>query len=108
MTQNLLLIKTIKQKDNHTLSIDWSDGISLDYRLSDLQCNCPCAGCYDVNTKTRRKDAKQVDVNVRAIRISNVGRYALRIEFTNGCTMGIYHYKLLRNLNAPIKKTSHE
>ena len=42
------------------------------------------------------------DVNasdeVEALQIVNVGRYALKIDFTKGCSRGIYPFSLLRSL----------
>lgn len=86
-----LTIQKIIQLDNHTFAIQWSDGVRHAYRLSVLQSNCPCAQCHE-----RRTDG--IDPLVRATRIQGVGRYALRIAFTSGCSSGIYHYTLLRTI----------
>ena len=40
-------LKHIEQKNNHIFSVAWSDGTKQDFRLSDLQKQCPCAGCVD-------------------------------------------------------------
>lgn len=93
-----VLIKSIKQKDNYTFSIEWSDGIKQEYRLSELQKNCPCANCVDEVTGKRLIDGKAIDPTVRATTIQNVGRYALRIKFTKGCSTGIYDFDILRNM----------
>lgn len=88
-------VKKIYQKDNHTFAIEWNDGIVKDYRLSDLQKCCPCAQCFD--SENGRSHVENIDPNVRAKRIVNVGRYALRIDFTSGCSMGIYSFDMLRD-----------
>ncbi len=98
-TEPPVLIKSISQKDNHTFTIEWSDGICNDYRLNLLQKNCPCAKCFDVSTNQQRIGTPPVDEDVRAKRITNVGRYALRVEFTSGCSTGIYSYAMLRKLS---------
>lgn len=85
-----VLIKRIVQKDNFHFTIDWSDGSSFDYRLSVLQKRCPCAKCHE--------QAQIVDEEVRAKTIKSVGRYALRIQFTTGCSLGIYSYTMLRKI----------
>ena len=82
-------IQSIQQKDNHHFSIAWSDGNAQTYRLSDLQQRCPCAQCHVA--------AGSIDPHVKAVRISNVGRYALKIQFTSGCSRGIYSYALLHS-----------
>jgi DUF971 family protein len=89
-------IYNIWQKDRYTFCIEWSDGQLSEYRLSDLQKRCPCAGCSDEQTGQRLASAPQVDDEVRAKRLVNVGRYALRIEFTTGCSSGIYSFDRLR------------
>lgn len=89
-------IYNIWQKDNHTFCIDWSDGATSAYRLSDLQSRCPCAGCVDEKTGLRVSGG--VKDGVRAVKIESVGRYALRIQFTNGCSNGIFSFDMLRNL----------
>lgn len=94
-----ILVKNIQQSDNYSFTIEWSDGKKYLYRFSQLQNKCPCAKCFDTNTQARKIDALSVDDHVRAIRIKNVGRYALRIDFTSGCSTGIYNFALLRELH---------
>lgn len=92
-----ILIKALQQKNNHTFTIEWSDGIVSDYRLSDVQSLCPCAKCLD-HSKTKGANTT-IDHDVRALRIFSIGRYAMRIQFTSGCSTGIYSYALLRQLS---------
>lgn len=89
-------IKRVWQEDNHTLCIEWNDGLARHYRLSDLQKKCPCAACYDPVSKQQIRVADNEDV--QAIRFVNVGRYALKFIFTTGCSHGIYDFALLRTL----------
>ena len=98
MKQPPVLIKKIHQKDNVTFQIEWSDGITTDYRLGALQKSCPCAQCFDPATGKQLCNESQLDSNVRAVRLVNAGRYALRIDFTSGCSKGIYTFALLRQL----------
>jgi DUF971 family protein len=39
---------------------------------------------------------KKIDEQVQAIKIEGVGRYALRFQFSSGCSHGIYDFDLLR------------
>ena len=98
MKPALLAIHAIKQLDNHTFQIDWNDGSVAKYRLSELQKNCPCANCVDETTGRRLKPAKSIDESVQAIKVQSVGRYALKIQFSSGCSTGIYSYQMLRTL----------
>lgn len=82
-------IKKIAQKDNHTFTIEWSDGKVADYRLNLLQETCPCAKCKEAKIK-------EVVESVKCKNIHSVGRYALQIEFTSGCSSGIYDFDFLR------------
>lgn len=95
-----LFVSEIWQKNNHIFSIKWSDGVIQDFRLSDLQKNCPCAHCTDEMTGKRLLNPQTVSYDVRAVVIRSVGRYGLRIQFTSGCSTGIYSFDRLRNLKS--------
>jgi len=92
-----ILIKTISQKDNHTFTIAWSNGTSSDHRLHSLQKKCPCAKCYDPATGQQHPTEMPLDTDVRATKITSVGRYAIRIQFTSGCSRGIYSFATLQS-----------
>ena len=93
-------VKKISQKDNHTFAIEWNDGIEQLFRLCDLQKQCPCAGCMDEITGKRIVREETLRKDVRATRIVNVGRYALRIQFTSGCSSGIYGFDMLYQMRS--------
>ena len=90
--KNFKLVSKIYQKDRYQFTIEWADGKISDYRLSQVQRLCNCAKC--------REASKCVDEDVEARQIISVGRYALRIDFTNGCSKGIYPFSLLYGLEA--------
>lgn len=83
-------VREVRQKDRNHLEVIWSDGKVNHYRLSDLQSRCPCAGCVE--------KPPQIDKDVSALQVTMVGRYALQILFTNGCSHGIYEFESLRRL----------
>jgi ATP-binding protein involved in chromosome partitioning len=89
-----LSIKTTQEQCE--IQVLWSDEVTTQHRLSDLQKRCPCAKCVDETTGKRLLDVNSIKENVRAIRIMPVGRYAIRIEFDSGCSMGIYDFAMLR------------
>ncbi len=89
-------VKEITQKDNHTFAINWTDDKLLYYRLSDLQKNCPCANCVDEITGKRLQNEALLKDDVRAVNVISVGRYALRVQFTSGCSQGIFGFDTLR------------
>jgi ATP-binding protein involved in chromosome partitioning len=90
-----LSIRKLWQKERSSFTIEWNDGVVSDYKLSELQKHCPCAGCVDEITGKRISNSCHEDVQTS--QIANVGRYALRIQFTSGCSNGIYDFTMLRN-----------
>lgn len=82
-------ISQLFQKDDYTFTIVWSDGLKKDYQLSKLQKNCPCASCKE---RPKTGDTK---TQVTAHHIAKVGNYALKIQFREGCSSGIYPLDLL-------------
>lgn len=88
-----LTIRAITQKNPQAITIEWTDGVIQECLLESLQRNCPCAGCKDGKMKLERNDPLQ------AKSIRNVGRYALQIDFTSGCSHGIFDYELIRKMS---------
>ncbi len=88
MQAEYLGIEKIMQKDNYTFVIKWQNGVCKDYRLSQLQKQCPCHRCQG-------EKLLKVDQELKAKRIFSVGRYALKIEFASGCSQGIFTYRFL-------------
>jgi len=99
-----IFIRAIQQKDPHRFTIEWSDGIISEYRLCDLQRICSCARCRDEKTGQTLMDPSSVPDDLRALRITSVGRYALQIFFSTGCSKGIYPFKLLRGMSLKREK----
>ena len=93
-----ILIKQIEQKNNQVFCIVWSDNVQQDFRLSHLQKQCPCANCVDENTGKRIVDSSKIREDLKAISIRTIGRYALQIHFSSGCSTGIYTFDMLRNM----------
>jgi DUF971 family protein len=96
MNNKIVLIRKIFQKDRYRFTIEWTDGKIIDYRLSDLQRHCSCAKCRDEKTGRYLVDPAAIDENVEAVQIESIGRYGLRIDFTSGCSKGIYSFVYLR------------
>lgn len=84
-----LELKKTSLKGSSQLEVEWSDGKKSLYRLSEIQKLCPCAAC---------EGQGKVQQDVGAKGVVSVGRYALRIEFTSGCSSGIYNYSMLREM----------
>lgn len=87
----VVLIRELTQLSNYDFQIVWNDGKKSCFRLSDLQKKCPCSRCQE------KKEILITNPDVRARKISSVGNYALRIDFTEGCNRGIFTFHFLRN-----------
>ncbi|GAB4192126.1 MAG: hypothetical protein Tsb0015_14270 [Simkaniaceae bacterium] len=92
MTNNAVYMQKIEQIDRFSFMIIWTDGMISRFRLSVLQAFCPCIKCRGKGEK------KKFDSQVMAKRIFSIGTYAIGIEFTSGCSKGIYSYSLLRKI----------
>lgn len=80
-----------------SFAIEWTDGPTQRFCFADLQRNCPCTGCRDGDGRFTA-EISSITSDLRAKRIHRLGRYALKIDFTSGCSRGIYTFDLLRNL----------
>lgn len=89
-----VLVREIRQNDNHSFSILWTDGREDVYRLADLQARCPCAACVEAG------EGRPQNLEVSAYRVKSVGRYALKVEFSSGCSNGIFDFNQLRAMAA--------
>jgi ATP-binding protein involved in chromosome partitioning len=92
------MLSKFYQKNPRTLTIEWLDGQETEFRLSDLQKHCPCAACVDEMTGKPLLDPHSVREDVGASQIIPIGRYAMRIRYTSGCSHGIYTYDMLYQL----------
>lgn len=81
-------IQKIFQNGPCEVVIEWTDGTLCRYDLSDIQHCCPCAQC----------SLKKPQACGSASRAYSVGRYAVKFEFTSGCSAGIYPLTLLRQM----------
>lgn len=84
----------VRQMEQSLFSIEWNDGQTQYFRVADVQKACPCARCR--NSAKREDLSDQISEAVEAVSIQNVGRYGLRIQFTSGCSAGIYSFEQLR------------
>jgi len=92
-------VNDITQFNDRTLAITWSDGRQDRFDVVMLRRRCPCAACIDEWTRQKRLQPGDVAENVRPVRIDSVGSYALKIQFTDGHSTGIYTFQMLRQLH---------
>jgi len=77
-------IVEVKKIDHQTFAVEWSKKRSV-HKFSKVQESCPCVLCAE-------KD-RPSDPNVSAMSIELVGNYAVKFEFTSGCSRGIYTWQ---------------
>lgn len=92
MESSLVFARQITQVDSHSFKIIWTDEKEQIFNLLELQKNCPCISCLEKEKELLPQK------EVRALKISSVGSYALRINFTSGCSRGIFTFHFLRTL----------
>lgn len=92
------VIAKLSQPDDHHVSIHWQDGSTNTFSYSDLQKECPCANCNNENTGACLIDPSKIPDNLGVGKIEMVGRYALRFQFTSGCSTGIFSFDRLREM----------
>ena len=90
-----LKISRANQWDVH---VEWSDGHDVIYPARYLRLNCSCAGCVEEFTGKRVLDPASVVPDVHPMGIEPVGRYGIRIHWSDGHNTGIYTYENLRRI----------
>lgn len=88
----------IQQVDDVTLSVKWQDGHESRYRGDYLRGRCPCAVCVDEWTGKRTIGSDQIQPDVHPEEIEAVGRYGIRVRWSDGHGTGIYTFDFLRSL----------
>jgi len=93
------------------VDIAWSDGHKSHYDFEYLRAQCPCATCND--ERARKADAAAMNPavpaqaasvlpmykpNARARGAQPVGQYAIKIDFSDGHSTGIFSFDFLRTI----------
>lgn len=89
----------IRQEGPSMLGISWSDGLESSYPVRALRQACPCAHCIDEITGKRILNPAAVPADIRPLKLEAVGRYAIRIRWSDGHETGLYSFDLLRQLH---------
>ena len=87
------------------IKIDWKDGHRSEYGLTFLRDKCPCAQCTGAHgTPPREPEAAANPANpfpmykpaLKMLGAEPVGNYAIRINWSDGHSSGIYSYEHFR------------
>ena len=89
------------------IKIDWKDGHTSEYGLEYLRDKCPCASCTGAHgTPPREPTAnaapgspfQMYQAKLKMLAVEPVGNYAIRINWSDGHSTGIYSYDHLREI----------
>jgi DUF971 family protein len=89
------------------VDITWADGHTSHFDFAFLRENCPCASCNDERGKKESLRAMNLPASpllpmykpkARAQSATQVGNYAIQINFTDGHSTGIFSYDYLRSM----------
>jgi DUF971 family protein len=92
-------------KRDEKLEIDWQDGFKSVYSISYLRAMCPCAQCKALREEQRQQKSllRVLPGNhsqpLAAVSAELVGRYALRIDWSDQHGTGIYSFEYLRDIS---------
>ena len=92
-------------KRDEKLEIDWQDGFKSVYSIAYLRAMCPCAQCKALREEQRQQKSllRVLPGNhsqpLAAVSAELVGRYALRIDWSDQHGTGIYSFEYLRDIS---------
>jgi DUF971 family protein len=86
----------IRRVEDREIHVTWADGHRSVYGNKDLRERCPCAGCVHELTGARLLDPRTIRTDIRAEEIALVGRYAIRIRWSDGHATGLFTFQRLR------------
>ncbi len=88
----------LRQMDPKTLGIRWSDGHNSIFQVRNIRLACHCANCIDEWTREKILKSESVAQDIKPKKIESVGRYALKIAWSDGHDTGIFTFEHLRTL----------
>ena len=95
--------RTMERIGEEFLAVVWEDGHESFLDGPFLRANCPCAECRV--KRERGLPAKQAPSGLslalappRLVGLEEVGRYAVRLRWSDGHSSGLYEFRLLRAL----------
>jgi DUF971 family protein len=90
------------------VDIVWNDGHVSHYSFVFLRDACPCAMCEDERGKSGRQPGEAPKLAVgelpmfkptaKPVSAEGVGKYAIKFSWNDGHDLGIYSWRLLRDL----------
>lgn len=88
----------IRDVSGKELLVVWDDGSRTLYDYRDLRYHCPCAQCVNELTGQRMVTLQQIKSDIKVLDMMPVGNYAVRFQWNDGHSTGIYAFQYLRSL----------
>ena len=88
-------VEVRNDRENGRVLIKWDDGSRLEYPFDDLRNACPCAGCRGHSPGEVEPPKVQ---GVLLTGIHEVGSYALRFDWSDTHSTGIYTWSYLEEI----------
>ena len=88
----------VYQAGQGELGIRWNDGHESIYACDYLRKNCRCAGCIDEMSGKTLLDPNQISPDIHPVQVTGVGRYGIRINWSDRHNTGIYSFHYLRQI----------
>ena len=88
----------INQAGPQELEIKWSDGHRSLYSTYDLRLGCRCANCVDEWNGKPRLVRENIPPDIHPLTVEGVGRYGIKINWSDGHSTGIYSFDYLKSL----------
>jgi DUF971 family protein len=86
-------------RDQGLLEITWPTLGVRRINFKTLRANCPCAGCVDELTGVRILNVDAIPTNIAPTRLEMSGNYALKIDWNDGHSTGLYTWQRLARLS---------
>lgn len=89
--------KAIHRSDDG-VTVTWAEGDVVTLPARELRLACRCAACVEEMSGRPLLDPATVPHEVTPLSIELVGAYAIRIQWSDGHSTGLYTYEYLRRL----------
>jgi DUF971 family protein len=94
-------LNVLKLQGKETIFLLWSDGHRSSYDAIQLRKACPCAMCQGepgIFGKKYETLREEIRADVVPQEIEPVGRYGMKITWSDGHNLGIYTFEYLRKI----------
>ena len=100
LIDNLPRLKRLERKKESML-LTWSNGSNYELSYRNLLYWCPCAKCSPL--RDDEQSSLELTSSIELIsfekpQVEKVGSYALKFDFSNGCSSGIFTFERLFHL----------